>query len=62
MSITHEKEQLVNRLKWFIKDYGWSEAAKALRQVVQPHVNFESDFTELDNVLRKIEKRGFSSK
>ncbi len=56
MSMTYEKEQLVNRLKWFIKNYGWHETMKALREIVSPHVGWDSEFTELDNVLHRIEK------
>lgn len=51
-----DKDQLVNTLRWFIKRYGWSETVQALREVVRPHVGWDSHFTELDNVLRRIER------
>jgi len=51
-----EKDQLVNTIRWFIKHHGWHNTAKVLREVVSVHVSWDSDFAELDNVLRRIEK------
>ena len=37
--------------------YGWHNTAKVLSRVVFVHVGWDEDFTELDNVLRKIERK-----
>jgi len=36
--------------------YGWENTAKVLSRVVFVHVGWDENFTELDNVLRKIER------
>ncbi len=51
-----ETTQLVEQIKTHVKKHGWPNTAKALREVIFIHVGWDSDFTVLNNVLRKIEK------
>ena len=54
-----ENQNLAHAIKQHVNDHGWSNTAKVLREVVFCHVGWDADFTELDNVLRRIE-RAFS--
>lgn len=51
-----DNQQLARTIRALTSKYGWSNTAKTLREVVFVHVGWNSDFTELDNVLRKIEQ------
>lgn len=48
-------ERLDRDLRSHIKQHGWYNTAKVLRELVSVHVGWDSEFTELDNVLRRIE-------
>lgn len=49
-----DSEALANRIRDHVIEHGWPSVAKAFREVVSPHVGWDSVYTELDNVLRKI--------
>lgn len=51
-----DNQNLACAIKQHVKDHGWYNTAKVLREVVFVHVGWDSKFTELDNVLRKIER------
>lgn len=49
-----DRQVLTQRIKDHAIEHGWPSVAKAFREVVFPHVGWDSIYTELDNVLRKI--------
>ncbi len=49
-----ERRVLVNRIRSHATKHGWPSLAEALREVVFVHVGWDSAYTELDNVLRRI--------
>lgn len=49
-----ETEQFQKAIHHHILVHGWAGLAKALRAEVFVHVGWDSVFTELDNVLRRI--------
>ena len=49
-------ERLERDLRSHIKQHGWYNTTKVLRELIAIYVECDSDFTELDNALRKIER------
>lgn len=54
--VRKENEALANKIHTHAIEHGWPNVVKVLRQVVFVHVGWDSVFTELDNVLRRIEQ------
>ncbi len=56
MGIRRDHQQFARDIREHTKKRGWHNTAKVLREVVSVHVGWDSDFTELSNVLRRIER------
>jgi len=56
MTLEQRKREFAQDLRSFVCAHGWSETASILRAEVFVYVGFESVFTELDNLLRRIER------
>ncbi len=54
--VQSDNQNLAHAIKQHVKKHGWYNTAQVLRGVVFVHVGWDSDFTELDNVLRRIVK------
>ncbi len=49
-----DSQVLANRIRDHAIEHGWHNVARVLREEVFVHVGWDSDFTELDNVLRRM--------
>lgn len=54
-----DNRQFARDIQAHTNKHGWHNTAKVLREVIFCHVDWDADFNELDNVLRRIE-RAFS--
>lgn len=50
-----DNQKLVAAIRSHTSKHGWHNTAKTLREVASVHVGWDSNFTELCNVLRRIE-------
>ena len=51
-----DNRKLEETIRIHAKKHGWPNVAKAMRAIVFVHVGWDSAFTELDNILHRIER------
>lgn len=54
--ILADNQDLAQTINRHVRNNGWHNTAKVMRKVVSVYVGWASNFTELDNVLRRIER------